>query len=514
MCKNSIKLKRNVITGYLFIAPAVVAFTLFLVYPAFEAIRLSFYHITLKSSIFVGFENFQKLLKDRNFHIALTNTFKYVLFIVPLTMAFSIFISVLIFNKKERITSFYRGVFYIPTIASAVTVSLVWNWIYNPVIGVANYVLSILGIPPQEWLSKADTAFGAVVLVILTTSVGQPVILYTAALGGISNANYSGRGRSGLTPIEGDNDKASIYASRISPDGKIVGEERILAPVPEGALNVMSPALRWLPDNRLGMLYSCRKSKKEACRLFVASEDEGLTWSKPVVVAEGNYVTGCHDRFTVLSGGRLIAPLHCTDDWDWHYLHVKVAWSDDCGKTWTTSNKVELPFVGSKYGWKGGFIESGCVEPSVAERDDGSLLMSLRTAMGTLFYSESFDKGESWTLPKSMEVVSPQAPAHLSRIPGTSDLLLIWTPNYNVQENLGGKRNTIMACISTDGGRTCPHGRRKVLVDDSGHAVDYPAVLYKNDEVWIALRYSSTANIIEGLTSTGIMRVPIGWLYE
>lgn len=202
MGKNPIKIKRNDITGYLFIAPAVVAFTLFLVYPAFEAVRLSFYHITLKSSTFVGFENFEKLLKDRNFHTALANTFKYVLFLVPLTMAFSIFISVIIFSKKERVTSFYRGVFYIPTIASAVTVSLVWNWIYNPVIGVANYILSILGIPPQEWLSMADTAFGAVVLVILTTSVGQPIILYTAALGGISKEYYEAAEIDGASKIK------------------------------------------------------------------------------------------------------------------------------------------------------------------------------------------------------------------------------------------------------------------------------------------------------------------------
>lgn len=177
------------------------------------------------------------------------------------------------------------------------------------------------------------------------------------------------------------------------------------------------------------------------------------------------------------------------------------------------SNNVQLPFGGSKYDWEDGFIESGCVEPSVAERADGSLFMCLRTAMGTLFCCESFDSGESWTAPKSMEVISPQAPAHLSRIPDSNDLLLVWTPNYNLQENLSGRCNTIMACVSIDGEKTWPHNKRKVLIDDCEHAVDYPAVMYEGKEVWITLRYSSVSNIIEGLTSTGLMKVPLKWLY-
>lgn len=92
------------------------------------------------------------------------------------------------------------------------------------------------------------------------------------------------------------------------------------APSPDGGFNAMSPALQRLPDGRIGMLFSYRQSQKIASCRFTSSADEGETWSPPVIVADGQYKTGCHDRFTVHSSGRLLAPCHCTEDWDLHHL--------------------------------------------------------------------------------------------------------------------------------------------------------------------------------------------------
>lgn len=309
-----------------------------------------------------------------------------------------------------------------------------------------------------------------------------------------------------------DNDKAFIEGAVIDRTGEPTGERRMLVAPPENGLNAMSPALKRLPDGRLGMLYSYRIGVKEACRHFIASEDEGRSWSAPVIVGEGEYKTGCHDRFAVHSSGRLLAPLHCTDDWDKHHLHVRVAYSDDGGNNWTLGEPVELPYVR----WPDGraLIESGCIEPGIAERTDGSLLMTIRTAMGTQFCSESFDAGRTWSRPRSMEVSSPQAPAHLSRVPGTGDLLLVWTPSCDPGQRLGGKRNTIVTCVSSDGGRSWPFSRRKLLVHEPEHSVDYPSVLYKDGEAWITLRASTGSDILEGRTSTCLMRVPLHWFYS
>lgn len=330
-----------------------------------------------------------------------------------------------------------------------------------------------------------------------------------------------------------DNDRAPLVARKLDAEGRPVTAERVVVPPPEGGFNAMSPALQRLPDGRIGMLFSYRQSQKIASRRFTASSDEGETWSPHVIVADGQYKTGCHDRFTVHSSGRLLAPCHCTEDWDLHHLHVRVARSDDAGSTWQLGEPITLPYVR----WlqsegpsqtrsqpppdstpaapgRQAFvqnIESGCIEPGIAERKDGSLLMTIRTAMGTQFKSESFDRGTTWSTPRSMEVISPVAPAHLSRIPGTDHLLLLWTSDFNARAGLFGARNTIMACISRDGGESWPHASRKVLVHDPEHSVDYPSVLYRGREVWITLRTSTGKGVLQGRTSTQLMRVPLSW---
>jgi hypothetical protein len=156
-------------------------------------------------------------------------------------------------------------------------------------------------------------------------------------------------------------------------------------------------------------------------------------------------------------------------------------------------------------------LESGPHEPGIAERADGSLLMTMRTPMGTQFFSESFDRGETWTDPRSLELTSPLAPANLSRIPGTDLLLMIWTPNYESAKPMMGKRNTIMAAVSHDGGLSWPVAERKVIIHDRTKSTDYPSVLYRDNEVWITLRVSSGAGVLQGLTGTALVRVPLSW---
>ncbi len=332
-----------------------------------------------------------------------------------------------------------------------------------------------------------------------------------------------------------DNDRAPLVALKLDREGRPVTQERVIVLPPEGGFNAMSPALQRLPDGRIGMLFSYRQSQKIASRRFTTSSDEGETWSPHVIIADGQYKTGCHDRFTVHSSGRLLAPCHCTEDWDLHHLHVRVARSDDLGVTWQLGEPITLPYVrwlasenqasaalkrpsppASTPGApaRQEFVqntESGCIEPGIAERADGSLIMTIRTAMGTQFKSESFDRGATWSSPRSMEVVSPVAPAHISRLPGSDDLLLLWTADYNARASLSGERHTIMACISRDGGASWPLAGRKVLAHDPDHSVDYPSLLYRGNEAWITLRTSSGKGVLQGKTSTQLMRVPLSW---
>jgi sialidase-1 len=324
-----------------------------------------------------------------------------------------------------------------------------------------------------------------------------------AAMAGSRVQRYAG------SYIERDNDFGEIAVVTLDQHGAVTGPERVIIPAPADGLNSMNPALQRLPDGRIGLLYSHRISRHVSSRRFLASADEGRTWSAPVLVCDEGYVSGGHDRFNVLSCGRLLAPLHCTDDWEKHYLHTRVARSDDGGCSWQVSAPIIVPqvIIPGRPG-----AESGCNEGGVAERTTGSLLMTLRTAMGTQFCSESSDGGVTWSAPRSLEIPSPSAPAHLSRIPGSSDLLLVWNPHYNAAEPMNGHRHTLLACVSSDGGRSWPHARRKILVRDTARNTDYPAVFYRDREAWIVARQSDHAEVIKGRMSSVLLRVPLTWL--
>ena len=94
---------------------------------------------------------------------------------------------------------------------------------------------------------------------------------------------------------------------------------------------------------------------------------------------------------------------------------------------------------------------------------------------------------------------------------GTNDLLLVWTPNYDARAPMSGDRHTLLACVSTDGGRSWPHTRRKILVHDEARNTDYPAVYFRDDEAWIVARQSDHPRVIKGRMSTCLMRVPLSW---
>jgi sialidase-1 len=304
--------------------------------------------------------------------------------------------------------------------------------------------------------------------------------------------------------LAGDNARAHI-AGMISKDGGYSWQDERVLVENTARLNVMAPAIRRMKDGALGMIYSHRESTTEAHRVFVRSDDEGETWSAPVKMTEGAYKTGCHDRLTVLDSGRLAAPLHCTDDWHDHHLHVRVALSNDHGASWHLTDSIELPRVSDSG-------ESGGIEPGIVQRADGSLLMVIRTAMGTIFRTESHDDGETWEELRSMEVVAPVAPSLIDRIPGSDDLMLIWNWRWNWHENLAGMRRPLAIATSSDGGDSWPLDRRKILEDDPAHTYAYPSALMLEDRALITYFVTDPDHPIRTNRALAIMHIPYEWI--
>lgn len=173
------------LASYLFLLPALTFFAIFVAYPMIRGVYMSFFNYTLTSYQFIGLDNFKELWQDENFHQSLLNTVVLVAVAVPIVIIFSLFVAMTIYKKREFIRSLYRTVFYLPAVTSVVSVTVVWGWIYHPNYGVLNYLTGMVGMEPIAWLGDPKTALMSITAILVTTSVGQPIILYVASLGNI-----------------------------------------------------------------------------------------------------------------------------------------------------------------------------------------------------------------------------------------------------------------------------------------------------------------------------------------
>lgn len=178
---------RETIVSYCFLAPALLFFVSFVIVPIATGVVTSFFNYTNKKFEFNGLDNYIRLFGDEQFLKSLRNTVVLVVGSVPVIVVFAIFVSVIIYQKNAFVRSAFRGIFYLPVVTGTVSVVVVWKWIFDPISGVLNYVLMNLGLIDTEiiWLGDKRFAMLAIMLVLFTTSVGQPIILYVAALGNL-----------------------------------------------------------------------------------------------------------------------------------------------------------------------------------------------------------------------------------------------------------------------------------------------------------------------------------------
>ena len=177
--------RREDISGYAFMLPSLVFFLGFVVAPMIICILMGFTDSNMQDASmlgnFIGFQNYTKLFHDEVFKDALWNTFIIVIVSVPATCAFSLWVSSSIYQMKSFSRSFYRIVFYLPVVTGSVAVTAVWKWMFDGYTGIIN---SVMG-SQINWLGDTRYALWCIILILFTTSVGQPIVLYVSALGNV-----------------------------------------------------------------------------------------------------------------------------------------------------------------------------------------------------------------------------------------------------------------------------------------------------------------------------------------
>ncbi len=175
---------RRKLYAYLFILPAYFFFIALIAIPFFRALSVSTTEWAgYGDPRFIGLTNFQNLMKDRVFWIALRNTALFTVATTVLQSTIPLLVAVLI-NSKWRGSTFFRTALFIPVIISFVVTGLLWKLILDPNFGTLNTFLTGVGLKvwARPWLAKPETAMPAIIFVSLWQSLGFYMLIYFAGL--------------------------------------------------------------------------------------------------------------------------------------------------------------------------------------------------------------------------------------------------------------------------------------------------------------------------------------------
>ena len=176
---------------YLFVAPALIVFIVFSIYPILNTIFLSFYEWDMISPTkeFVGIKNYQTLFRDVKFYQTLSNTFVYMLLTVGLGVILAIALA-LFLRKDTRINKFMQNLIFTPYIVSLASISFLWMWLMNNDFGLLNYLLSLVGIGPIDWLGNPKVALISLVIISVWKTLGYNTLIILSALQSIPKHLY------------------------------------------------------------------------------------------------------------------------------------------------------------------------------------------------------------------------------------------------------------------------------------------------------------------------------------
>jgi multiple sugar transport system permease protein len=181
--------RQEAIDGYLFIAPWLIGFVLWVAGPMIASVALSFMRWDLFSPpVWVGLENFGQLFQNRLVGLSLWNTAYYTFLSVPLTLIVALGTALLL-NLPLRFQAAFRTFFYLPAVMPAVASVVLWFWILNPDVGLANALLRMVGLPGLQWIWDPATAKATFVLISLW-GTGNTMVIFLAGLQGVPQSLY------------------------------------------------------------------------------------------------------------------------------------------------------------------------------------------------------------------------------------------------------------------------------------------------------------------------------------
>ena len=181
------------IEPYMYLLPFFLGIAIFTLYPVVNVVLMSFkedYSYLSGSFTQWGLGNYAKVLGDRYFTQAVSNTFKYVLMVVPISTCIAVVVAYLL-NQKLRFSALVQTAYFLPMVTSVTAVGLAWKLMYNKNFGIINYVLSAFGINPIPWLENVNWSLPALVIFGIWNILPFTIILLLSGLQNIDPQYYT-----------------------------------------------------------------------------------------------------------------------------------------------------------------------------------------------------------------------------------------------------------------------------------------------------------------------------------
>ena len=287
----------------------------------------------------------------------------------------------------------------------------------------------------------------------------------------------------------GADDGAARIVGRISADGGRTWADKYTLVENDGRCNVMEVNFLRLKSGGIALFHLQKnvevggKETPDCSVMLRTSPDEGRTFGPAKqLTRDKRYIETASGRALRLKTGRIL--VEC-DDMETAFCLI----SDDDGATWREGKHVKP-------------AGDGCWEPAAVERNDGRVLMFLRTQLGGQYQTISEDGGETWGEATLTALRGTAAPISIERIPKTGDLLAVWNDDIGSSR----ARRPLSAAISHDDGKTWEHFRN--VADAADDAFAYPSVTFVGERA--LLTYFN----YKGGISLFLQGIPVKWFYE
>ncbi len=184
------------------VAPAVILFVIFMIGPTFNVFRLSLYQRSTfnPKEVFIGFKNFQMLLKDTTFIRSMQNMLLLIVMVTVFTMATALIFAGILTRENLKGQDFFRIVFYIPNILSVVVISGIFSAIYDVDKGLLNSLLAVFGKEGVLWKGEQHVIM-SLVIAMVWQAIGYYMVMYMASMSAVPASLYESAGLDGANRL-------------------------------------------------------------------------------------------------------------------------------------------------------------------------------------------------------------------------------------------------------------------------------------------------------------------------